>query len=69
MLILSRKVGQSVFIGGPEISVTILQVHGTQVRIGFSAPDNVEIHREEVFERMRAEKADGSAPKTNKMTK
>ena len=54
MLILSRRPGESVKIGD-EITVTVLSVKGGQVRLGFSAPPNVAVHREEVHERIKAE--------------
>jgi carbon storage regulator len=54
MLILSRRTGESVKVGD-EVTVTVLGVKGFQVRLGFAAPANVEIHREEVYERIQAE--------------
>jgi carbon storage regulator len=54
MLILTRRVGESLKIG-QEIDVTILGVKGAQVRIGIKAPKNVSVHREEIFERIRKE--------------
>jgi carbon storage regulator len=55
MLILSRRVGEIIRIG-PHIVVTVLGVNGTQVRIGVDAPRDVEVHREEVFERIKHER-------------
>ena len=54
MLILSRRIGESVKIGD-EVTVTVLGVKGGQVRLGFTAPPNVAVHREEVYERIQAE--------------
>jgi carbon storage regulator len=54
MLILTRRPGESVKIGD-QVTVTVLGVKGGQVRLGFSAPANVAVHREEVYERIRAE--------------
>lgn len=54
MLILTRRVGETVKIGH-EVSVTVLGVKGNQVRIGISAPKNVAVHREEIYERIQAE--------------
>ena len=54
MLILSRRVGESVMIGD-DVTVTVLGVKGGQVRLGFAAPQTVAVHRQEVFERIRAE--------------
>jgi carbon storage regulator len=47
MLVLTRKLGESIHIGN-DIRVTVLSVHGHQVRLGFSAPDEVRIVREEL---------------------
>jgi carbon storage regulator len=54
MLILSRRPGESVKIGD-DVTVTVLSVNGGQVRLGFTAPPNVAVHREEVYERIKAE--------------
>ncbi|MEP6549485.1 MAG: carbon storage regulator CsrA [Gammaproteobacteria bacterium] len=54
MLILTRRVGEAIRIGD-EISVIVLGVKGSQVRMGFSAPKDVAVHREEVFARIKAE--------------
>lgn len=62
MLILTRRPGESVKIGD-EITITVLGVRGNQLRLGFSAPEHVTVHREEVYERIRAAKvANGSLP-------
>ena len=55
MLILTRKDGQSLKIND-DITVTVLGVSGNQVRIGVNAPKDVSVHREEVYERIQAEK-------------
>jgi carbon storage regulator len=54
MLILARKIGESVMIGS-DIIVRVLGVKGDQVRLGISAPKEVPVHREEIYERIRAE--------------
>ena len=54
MLILTRRVGERLIIGD-DIMVSIEQVHGLQVRIGIAAPKQVAVHRQEIFERIRAE--------------
>ena len=54
MLILTRRIGESVFIGD-EIRLTILGVRGTQVRIGINAPKDVPVHREEIYHRIQHE--------------
>jgi len=55
MLILTRKDGQSLKIND-DITVTVLGVSGNQVRIGVNAPKDVSVRREEVYERIQAEK-------------
>lgn len=54
MLILTRRVGESVRIG-EDITVTILGLNRQQIRIGVQAPKDVTVHREEVYERIKAE--------------
>ncbi len=55
MLILTRKVGETLMIGD-EVSVTVLGVKGNQVRIGANAPKEITVHREEIYERIKEEK-------------
>ena len=56
MLILTRRVGEALMIGD-QVSVTVLGVKGNQVRIGISAPKDVAVHREEIYQKIR--KGDG----------
>ena len=49
MLILTRKVGESVLIGD-DISITVLSVRGNQVKLGVQAPKEVSVHREEIYQ-------------------
>ena len=63
MLILSRKVNEKIMIGD-EISISIIEVRGDQVRVGVDAPRNVKVYRREVYDAIRAENkaASESAP-------
>ena len=54
MLILTRRVGETVMIGN-DVTVTVLGVKGNQVRVGINAPKTVAVHREEIFERIKRE--------------
>jgi carbon storage regulator len=58
MLILTRRVGETVMIGN-DVTVTVLGVKGNQVRIGINAPKNVAVHREEIYERIKREQQGG----------
>ena len=52
MLILTRRIGETLMIG-EDVTVTVLGVKGSQVRIGVNAPKDVAVHREEIYERNR----------------
>ncbi len=59
MLILTRRVGETLMIGD-QVSVTVLGVKGNQVRIGINAPKDVAVHREEIFQRIKREHSEQS---------
>jgi carbon storage regulator len=61
MLILTRRVGESVMIGD-EVSITVLGVKGNQVRLGINAPRTIAVHREEIYRRIKREQAGGGTP-------
>lgn len=55
MLILTRKQMESIMIGD-NIKITILSSSGGQIKIGIEAPDNIPVHREEIFKKIQEEK-------------
>jgi carbon storage regulator len=61
MLILSRRVGETLIIGD-GVSITILGLKGNQVRIGIKAPKNVGVHREEIYERIQRDGLSAEKP-------
>lgn len=69
MLILTRRIGESVVIGD-DVHITVLGVKGNQVRIGVNAPKDVSVHREEIYQRIQFEKeAEGKSGNTAANTK
>ena len=65
MLILNRKTNESVCLGN-DIRVTVLGMSGQSVRLGFQAPRDLPIHREEVYERMLLERGKSAAAKSGR---
>lgn len=62
MLILTRRTGETLVFGdNREIEVTVLGVKGNQVRIGVTAPKDVPVHREEIYLRIKGQKATATA--------
>lgn len=56
MLILTRRVGETITIGN-DVTVKVLNVTGNQIRLGIKAPADVAVHREEIFNKVQAEKS------------
>jgi carbon storage regulator len=67
MLILTRRVGETVVVGD-DVTVTVLGVKGNQVRCGISAPKRVAVHREEIYERIKHEGPRKSADRSKDLT-
>ena len=61
MLVLSRRVGESVVIGD-EVTVTILEVRGDVVRVGIDAPRSVTVHRAELLQELADTNQDSASP-------
>ena len=59
MLILTRRVGETLMIGD-SVDATVLRLRGKQVRIGINAPKDVSVHREEIYDRIQDEKSEES---------
>lgn len=68
MLVLTRKVNQSIVIGD-DIEVVVLEVRGEQVRIGVRAPRAIAVHRKEVYEQIRQENMDAASASTDDLVR
>lgn len=53
MLILNRKINETIIIGDNEIRVTVLEIRGNQVKIGIEAPRDVPVHRQEIYDKAK----------------
>jgi carbon storage regulator len=59
MLVLTRKAGESIVIGS-QIRITVLEIQGRQIRLGIDAPNEIPVHRGEVYERIKEENQQAS---------
>ena len=64
MLILTRRVGETLVIGD-DVTITVLGVRGNQVRVGVNAPKDVGVHREEIYQRIQDEKTNENSCENN----
>lgn len=65
MLVLSRRLGETLIIGD-NIKIAVLGINGNQVRLGISAPREVSVHREEVYQRIQAEQEQSTGEDNSK---
>jgi carbon storage regulator len=68
MLVLTRNLGQKIMIDGNAITVSVLGVRGNQVQIGIQAPRTTSVHREEIYQKIKAEQNSGLKIKGNANT-
>jgi carbon storage regulator len=61
MLVLSRKQNERIFIADEEIAITVIDIRGDKVRLGIEAAKDISIHRGEVWEAIKREKASGGS--------
>ncbi|HEV3443801.1 MAG TPA: carbon storage regulator [Gemmataceae bacterium] len=62
MLVLSRKIGERIVVPHCELAVTVIAVEGKAVRLGISAPEDIAVHREEVWQQL-SQKSEGRGQK------
>lgn len=62
MLILTRRIGETLMIGDDSTTVTVLGINGNQVQIGIKAPPTVPVHREEIYERIKEQRKQDHVP-------
>lgn len=61
MLLLTRKLGENIRIGD-DITITVVEVKGSHVKLGIDAPPEVTVHREEIYKRIQREKSKPGSP-------
>jgi carbon storage regulator len=64
MLILTRRIGEKLIIGD-NVTVAVMGVKGNQIRIGIDAPRDIQVHREEIFQRILKERAGSNTTRGN----
>ena len=67
MLILTRKLGERITIGD-DITITLLEIKGAQIKLGIEAPQSISIHRQEIYERIRKQNLSSSAASTSDLS-
>ncbi len=63
MLVLSRKIGEKILVPECDVEITVVAVVGNRVRVGISAPDKIEVYREEIWQAIRSAADVGVPPK------
>ena len=56
MLILTRRLGEAIIIGD-NVNVTVMGINGNQIKLGVNAPNDIEVHREEIYHKIQSEKS------------
>ncbi len=68
MLVITRKLGEKITVGD-EIVITLIEIKGSQARIGIDAPREISVHRQEIYERIREENLDSSGIRDKDLSK
>lgn len=62
MLILTRKMGESLLVGD-DVEITVLSIRGNQVKLGVKAPQDISVHRQEIYQRIKSSKPQDDSSK------